>query len=215
MNIVQSKYSGAFVAGALLHDEMTAMLPLLLHPNRVKLVKEEVKNNQYLGIQAQLSRTRVMIEVERRFDNVPLAFWEHYQTCSTEEQKVLLFYVALNTYKLLFDFHTQVTMPNWKEGYKELQVDSFMAVLNKIAMYHPEINDWSEKTLKKCISVYMRMLRQVGLLAVNSKRFKTLSMDEPLYNYFLEIEEPWFLDACLLSPEKRNEIIKSYLNNRK
>lgn len=207
-------YSGSFVAGALLHDETTAMLPLLMHTDRTELVKQEIEQNQYLHIKAKSARQRVMVEINKRFDNETIEFWEHYRTLNTQEQYVMLLYVVLDTYKLLFDFHVEVSMEYINEGKKSLLENAFQVFINTKTLEHPELSEWTEQTVRKCISVYLTMLRQAGLLAMNSKKFKHISLEEDFYEYFIKIEEIWFLEACFLSREKRDAILKNYLIKR-
>lgn len=208
-------YSGSFVAGALLHDEITAVLPLLIHADRQELIKKEIEQNKYLHIEAKSSRRRVMAEINKRFDNETVEFWQHYLSLNRQEQLVMLLYVVLDTYKLLFDFHVEVTMASFNEGKTSLSENAFRMFINKKTLEHPELNEWTDKTINKCISVYMRMLRQVELLAINSKKIKHISLEDDFYDYFIQIKEIWFLDACLMSKEKRDSIINKYVNKIK
>ena len=209
--IDSNKYSGSFVAGALLHDETTAMLPILMSSNREALIKQEIEQNSYLHIKSKSSRKRVMAEIIKRFDNETIDFWRYYQTLKYQEQLVMLFFVSLDTYKLLFDFHAEVAMTNWSEGKSSLSENYFQVFINNKISQHPELNEWTDKTIKKCISVYLTMLRKVGLLQINSKKFTHINLEDEFYEYFIGKEEIWFLDACFLSREKRDDIIKKYL----
>ena len=215
MTIINSNiYSCSFVAGAILHEEFTAMLPLLMSSNREQQVKKEIEQNKYLHIQAKSSRQRVMAEINKRFDNETKDFWQHYQTLDRQEQLVMLLYVVLDTYKLLFDFHVEVTMASFNEGKTSLSENVFQMFINKKTLEHPELNKWTDKTVSKCISSYLTMLRQVGLLAINSKKFKYTSLKDDFYEYFIQIKEIWFLDACFLSKGKRDSIINKYVMKR-
>jgi len=211
INMTYNTYSGSFVAGALLHNEITAVLPLLMNSNRESLITQEIEQNNYIHIQAKSSRKRVMAEIIKRFDNETIDFWRHYQTLDRQEQLVMLLYVSLDTYKLLFDFHVEITMANWAEGKTSLQENYFQVFLNNKTLEHPELNKWTDKTVHKCISVYLTMLRQAGLLGINNKKFKQISLRDDFYEYFIQIKEIWFLDACFLSRKKRDSIINNYL----
>lgn len=210
-----NKYSGSFVAGALLHEEITAMLPLLMSSNRDVLVQQEIEQNIHLHIKYKSSRQRIMIEIVKRFDHETLDFWRYYQTLEYQEQLGMLFFVTLDTYKLLFDFHVEVTMTNWAEGKSSLSENYFQVFINNNISQHPELNEWTDKTIRKCISVYLTILRKVGLLQINSKRFTHINLSDEFYEYFVKNEEIWFLDACFLSKEKRDAIITKYLTKMK
>jgi len=214
--IKSNTYSGSFVAGALLHDETTAMLPLLMdETGRDILVQQEIEKNEYLHIQTRSSRKRVMSEINKRFNNETIDFWEHYKTLNHQEQLFMLLYVVLDTYKLLFDFHVEVTMANLNEGKTSLSENYFRIFINQKILEHPELSKWTDKTISKSISVYLTMLRQAGLLAVNSKKFKHITLTSDFYEYFIKTEEIWFLDACFLSRKTRDSIIKKFVMKRK
>ena len=71
-----SPYSAAITGGGFLFEETDALLPLLKSPDREVLVKDELVNNRILHINAEKSRSKAILEIKRRFDVMPPAFWE-------------------------------------------------------------------------------------------------------------------------------------------
>ena len=62
-----STYSASFTAGSLLHRETTSILHLLEAENTQELLKSEAKNNQYIQINSEKSRKRVIAEINKRY----------------------------------------------------------------------------------------------------------------------------------------------------
>ena len=116
---------------------------------------------------------------------------------SASDQTVALFLVLLKTYRLLFDFLTQVVLPRWRRMDRRLTRHDLRLQLMELAGRDEKINNLSESTQLKVLKQSMTLLRQVGLL----NREGLLS---PLqcsnFDYYLTHGEPWFLEACLLQP---------------
>ena len=113
-NNINSSYSAAFTAGALLYQEMNSVLHLLMQPNGEELMKDEIKKNEFLNVASINTRKRYVPELIRRYKAVPVSFWQDYLSFSEKAQRVALFYVVMKTYKLIWDFHINVTIPKWK-----------------------------------------------------------------------------------------------------
>ncbi len=135
-----SKYSASFNAGSLLHRETTSILHLLEADNAQELLKNEVKNNQYIQINSETSRKRVITEITKRYAVVKPDFWGFYKTRNIQEQKVMLFYLCLKCYKLMFDYHFNVTVKRIKDmckedaisAHPEISLDDYISMKRKI-----------------------------------------------------------------------------------
>ena len=64
-NNINSFYSAAFTAGALLYQEMNSVLHLLMQPNGEKLMKDEIKKNEFLNVASINTRKRYVPELIR------------------------------------------------------------------------------------------------------------------------------------------------------
>lgn len=186
-------------------EETSILLPLLQSPDREALLKEECLHNNLLRINAETSRKRAISEIARRYDAMPATFWRDWQDMSSHDRPVALFLVILKTYKILFDFHVNVTMRKWNSISKTVDFDHIQMEFNEIAGRDAFVDSWSEATRKKVGSVYLTILRKVGML--NAKQgLQPISCSN--FHYYLTHGEAWFLEACLLAPYEIEKIRK-------
>ena len=195
-----SPYSAAFTGGGFLHAELTAMLPLLLSPDRDALVKDEILHNNILRINSEVSRKRIIAELRRRVDALPREFWNFYQNLSGYAQKIAVFYVLLKTYRLLFDLHIGVTVRRWQLSKTTLDVDDVKIFFNELASKDEFVSSWSDKTQDKVRSSYMSILRKINILDEKGDTLNRVPITDCDFSYFIDNGENWFLEACLLRP---------------
>lgn len=203
---MNSPYTAAITGGGFLLNETLALLPLLQSTDRGKRLKDEQLNNHVLMINAEASRKRAIAEISRRYDVMPPAFWQDFLAMTSAEQPIALFFVLLKTYKILFDFHVNVTIRRWNSVAKSVNKEDILMELNEISARDAFVDSWSEATKSKVISAYLSILRKIGML----DRDNQLQMpDCTNYPYYLQIGEPWFLEACLLQPYQIEKIKNS------
>lgn len=203
MKRIQSPYTAAITGGGFLFEETNLLLPLLQSDNRTALLKEETVNNRILHINSETSRKRNIVEIARRYDTMPVSFWEDYKEMAENDQKIALFFVILKTYKVCFDFQIRVTMRKWNGIAKSLTHEDLMMEFSEIAAKDDFVNSWSENTMRKVASTYLSILRKVGMLDSNSELH---SVEANNMDYYIKIGEPWFLEACLLQPYQIDQI---------
>lgn len=206
MNIQTINYSAAFTAGALLYTETNALLGILLSNNSEQLIAEEIKNNQLIQINSEASRKRVLQEIVKRFQNVSIDLWRQYEYMPENEMKLVLFYSCLKSYRLIFDFHFEVTLKRQNIGADHADNYFYRMKLDEIGMNDPEVDTWTEHTKTKTITVYQRILREAGLIKEGKLSPVDASID--FWIFFGRNRENWFLDACLLNPTRKNEVLK-------
>lgn len=195
---IESPYSAAFTAGALLYHEMNSVLHLLMQPNYEELMKQEVQKNEFLNVASLSTRKRYVPELIRRFKAVPMSFWHDYISFSESAQRVALFYVVMKTYKIIWDFHINVTIPKWKSFDPTINSNDLNLRYNELAGIDEFVASWSQNTQGKVVSVYLHMLHQAGMRVEGKTDLKQPDLSDDEYLYYLKINEPWFLDACLL-----------------
>ncbi len=210
--MMNSTYTGSFAAGSLLHKETNAILPLLLSDQSDIALKQEIQNNNLLKINSESARKRTVMEIQKRFSGTTKFFWDFYITRNEEEQKLLLFYQCLKVYRLMFDFHFNVTIRQWNSSTPEVEPYHYQMELNEIAGRDDKVYKWTDLTKSKVISVYMRILKDINILDPKTYRLKSIVVsDESFFSYFIKAKDLWFLEACLLSPQSKKIIIESTL----
>ena len=208
MSKIKSPYTAAITGGGFLFEETNALLPLLEAENSEELIKDENINNRVLHINAETSRKKAVREIKRRYKTMSVSFWKDYVLMSQEEQKVALLLVMLKTYKILFDFHVNVTMKKWNSISKSVQLEDLMLEFNEISAKDEFVDSWTLETKKHVASAYLTVLRKVGILSINNQ-LSSVSCDN--FDYYLTHNEAWFLEACLLQPYEITNIKKSLL----
>ena len=113
--------------------EFQRILPLLTDANSELLLKDEIENNRVLQVNSIASRKRFVVEFKRRYAAVPAHFWQTWQNMSEAGQRAGLFYAILKTYKLVFDFHFNVTMKKWNSIDHKLLKEDLLMELNELS----------------------------------------------------------------------------------
>ena len=195
-----SPYSAAITGCGFQMKEFISILPLLESSEAAKLLREEVKNNNLLQVNSQTSRDRFVSEFKKRFAAVPRAFWNQFLELSENGKKAAYFYAILKTYKLLFDFHFNVTIKNWDSIDRVVSPNDIFMNFSEISANDEFVDSWSELTKNKCVSQYLTILRQVGLISGDMNELSPLRLEPEDCKYYINSGEEWFLEACLLYP---------------
>ena len=202
-------YTAAMTGCSFMHNEMKAMLPLLLSPDADALLKKEISENNILLIKSETSRKKAVLEFKRRFNAVPREFWEWFATVSDSTQLLAMFFVNLKTYRIFFDFQVNVVLNNWNGISRTVTYNDILSEFYQISASNAFVDSWSKETKDRITSSFITLLRKVGLLDAKTSELRLPEVNEEEFAYFLKINEAWFLDACLLEPYVINRI-KSY-----
>ena len=187
--------------------EMNRMLPLFLADNSEELLLQEMENNQVLLLNSQTSRKKYIRELKRRFEAVPRTFWLEYQNMSEAAQRLAIFYVLLSTYRLVLDFHLNVTVKKWNSVDPHVYLDDVAMELSQIAADDTFVDSWSDNTKNRVVSAYLTFIDQAGLFDRKSfELHKAIGVTDNEYAYYVQIGQEWFLEACLLHPYEINYI---------
>jgi len=200
-----SPYSAAITGGGFLFEETDALLPLLTSPDRESLVKDELVNNRILHINAEKSRSKAILEIKRRFEVMPPAFWEDYKSMNEDDRKIALLFVILKTYKILFDFQINVAIKKWNSVSRTIDLQDLAIEINEIAAKDEFVDSWSDSTKSKVASAYLSMLRKCGMM---NREGNLVQLKPSNAEFYIRIGELWFLEACFLAPYQIENIKK-------
>lgn len=203
-----SPYSATITGCAFLYNEFMRILPLLMDENAEGLLKEEVLNNRILQVNSQKARQTFITEFKRRYRAVPATFWTNFANMNEAAQRAGLLYAILKAYKLVFDFHFNVTVKRWNSVDQTLHKNDIMMEFSELSSRDAFVDSWTEKTKDKCASQYLTILRQAGLLQEKTDELHALHLKASDYEYYVRSGEDWFLEACLLYPYEVNNIKK-------
>lgn len=205
------EYTASFAAGGLLYDEIDALQSILTTHNWRESLENDIAQNRFLKINSEASRKRFAQEIRLRMNYMTDDFWAIYNQCKEPDKKGLLFYVCLHTYKIIYDFHFNVTVPKFLS--METEIDSYWYEmrLQEISSADRRVNSWSAATKRKVITTYIEILRKIGLV-VNNK-FNPQSFSINIYCYCLRKGDLWALDAFFLKQSEKEGIIKMCNDN--
>lgn len=205
MNKINSPYI-AITGCTFLYFEYRRLLPILMEQNSEQLLKDEIENNKVLQVNSRTSRQRFVVEFKRRYISVPALFWNEWTNWSEQGQRAGLFYAILRTYKLVFDFHFNVTVKKWNSVERQVVKEDLLMEFNEISAHDGFVDSWSQKTKGKCCSNYLTILRQAGLLDEKTNALIPIKLDDSEVSYYIRNGEEWFLEACLLYPYEVKDI---------
>lgn len=198
MKNTNSPYSAAFTAATMAFYETNAALPYLLEDDSKETLTKLREDADILKIQSFQSRKKVVTEIIKRYKSVPKDFWTRYITLPEDEQRVALFYVLMKTYRLVFDFHINVTLEKYNSANQTLSLSDLQMELSEISGRDEFVDSWTDTTKERISAHYMAMLRQAGMLTEKTNEIKRPELSKEAYVYYAQIGEEWFLQACML-----------------
>ena len=206
VNKINSPYSAALTGCPFMFYEMNRCLPLLMDSKADELMKKEIDENKILLINSLVSRKRFVAEFQRRYKAVPRAFWLWYVTLEERAQRFALLYVVLKTYRLVFDFHFNVTLKKWRMAERFVTKEDLTMEMNEIAANDEFVDSWSDSTKDRCVSQYLTFLRHSGMMDNKTNELYPLHFEPKDAEYYFQTGEEWFLEAALLFPYEINEL---------
>lgn len=201
-----SPYSASFTGATFMFAEFNAILPLLMDENIDANIKAEVVERKHLQVNTEIAASRVLSEFKKRYTVMPERFWLWYTTLKEQAQKAALLYVILKTYRLLFEFHTGVTIPRWNSAERTVTGNDLLSAYYDIASKDEFVDSWSDQTRKKIISSYQTILCQSGMMDRSTAELRPLHLEAQDYEWYIRNGEAWFLEACLLYPYEIEDI---------
>lgn len=203
----KSPYSASFTGCSFMMYEMNRMLPLFLADNSEELVKREIEGNGVLMVNSMASRKKYVGELKRRFESVPRRYWEDYLGWNENCQRLGLLYVLLRSYRIVFDFHLNVTLKRWNSTNHSVSFDDIAMEVSQIAANDKFVDSWSDATKKRVVSAYLTFLSQAGIYDRRTLELhRAANVADECYAYFVSIGQDWFLEACLLYPYEIEKI---------
>ena len=198
-NTNNSIYSASLTGCSFMLDEMTACLPLLMDDNSEELISREISESNILKMKSLQTRRRAFVEFKRRFDAVPLKFWDRYLNMEKPQQQVAMYFVCLKAYRILFDLHINVALKKWSSANRILTKRDAMAEIYEIASNDAFVDDWSDETKDRVASSFLTFMRRAELLDAKGM-LQAPRLNDNDYRIYFEMGQDWFLQACFLEP---------------
>lgn len=160
-----SRYALSFTSGALLMREAVIAGPLYLREREWTKVRELIEADNLLQSRTRASGVRLAREVAQRLavlndDEIVLLI-----EATTTERGHLMWAAACRRYDLIGDFAEEVLRERFLLLASTLDYDDFDSFVRGKALWHEEVADLRDSTLRKLRSNVFRMLVEAGLFA--------------------------------------------------
>ena len=192
------RYALAFTSGALLARETGIAAPLYLDSHDWGDVRVRLSEDNLLQARTTSSAGRLARETVQRLTVFTDLELELLVEASPSERSLLLWVAACRRYTFIGEFAEEVVRERYLLLTPSLGYTEFDSFVSGKALWHPELAELKESTVKKLRATVFRMLAEAGLLvdgqiqqAVLSERVReALDARQPSDVRFLPVRVP-------------------------
>lgn len=160
-----SRYALSFTSGALLMREAVIAAPLYLRERGWSEVRSAIEQDNLLQTRTLASSQRLTREVTQRLEVLSDNELEMLIAATATERGHLLWAAACRRYDLIGEFAEEVLRERFLLLAVTLDHDDFDSFIRTKALWHEELADLKDSTLRKLRSNVFRMLVEAGLLS--------------------------------------------------
>lgn len=161
----ESRYALSFTSGALLMREALVAAPIYLREHDSARVRELIEEDNLLQSRTRSSGLRLAREVAQRLSVLTDDEIELLVDATTSERGHLMWTAACRRYDLIGEFAEEVLRERFLILASTLDYDDFDSFIRGKALWHEEVADLKDSTLRKLRSNVFRMLVEAGLLS--------------------------------------------------
>lgn len=158
-------YALSFTSGALLMREALVAAPLYLAEGDWSNVRDLIQRDNLLQSRTVSSGQRLAREVVQRLSVLDKQELDLLVASTTTERGHLLWVAACRQYELIGEFAEEVLRERYLLLAPTIDHDDFDGFIRGKALWHQEITDLKDSTLRKLRSNLFRMLMESGLLS--------------------------------------------------
>lgn len=159
------RYALSFTSGALLMREGLIVAPIYLREHEWANVRKVIGDDNLLQSRTYSSGTRLAREVVQRLAVLTDEEIELLIKASPTERGYLMWVAACRRYDLIGEFAEEVLRERFLVLAQTLDHDDFDSFVRGKALWHEEVANLKDSTLKKLRSTVFRMLVEAGLLS--------------------------------------------------
>jgi hypothetical protein len=168
MRVVMAKeirYALSFTSGSLMLHEASVAVPLYLSKRDWKSVRENLEEDNLLQARTVASSTRRAREITQRLTILSDEEIDLLKIATSTERGHLLWVAACRRYQLIGEFAEEVLRERFLTMANTLSYEEFDAFLRGKALWHDEIDELTDSTLRRLRSNLFRMMVESGLLS--------------------------------------------------
>jgi hypothetical protein len=160
-----ARYALSFTSGALLVHEALVAAPLYLRVQDWAKVRELIEEDNLLQARTRSSGFRLAREVAQRLSVLTDAELELLIDATPTERGYLMWAAACRRYDLIGEFAEEVVRERYLVLAPKLDHNDFDSFIRGKALWHEEVANLKDSTLRKLRSTVFRMLVEAGLIA--------------------------------------------------
>ena len=160
-----SRYALSFTSGALLMREAAIAAPLYLRERDWSKVRAAIEQENLLQTRTVASGQRLTREVAQRLEVLSDNELEVLIDATATERGHVLWAAVCRRYDLIGEFAEEVLRERFLLLAASLDHDDFDSFIRTKALWHEELADLKDSTLRKLRSNVFRMLIEAGLLS--------------------------------------------------
>jgi hypothetical protein len=169
-----SRYAMSFTSGALLMREAVIAAPIYLREHDWAKVRHLIGEDNLLQARTVSTGQRLAREVAQRLAVLTDDELELLIDSTTSERGHLLWAAACRRYDLIGEFAEEVLRERFLLLTPKLEHDDFNSFVRSKALWHEEVADLKDSTLRKLRSTVFRMLVEAGLLTEDGRIFQAV-----------------------------------------
>ncbi|MFI7033704.1 DUF1819 family protein [Microbispora rosea] len=168
------RYALSFTSGALLMREAVIVAPLYLAQRNWGLVRAWIEERNLLQARTLSSRSRLAREVTQRLAVLTDDEIELLIDATATERGHLLWAAACRRYDLIGEFAEEAVRERFLLLTPTLTYEDFDSFVRGKALWHTELAEVKDSTLRKLRSNVFRMLNEAGLLSDRGHLFQAV-----------------------------------------
>lgn len=190
-------YSLSFTAASLMNFETEQVALLYLEHKDWDIVKDLIVDDNILQKGTISTRKREFAEIKKRLTNITDEDLEFMSNCTTDELKLYCLFLCSKTYRLIFEFISEVTREKYLMFDYSILDSDYVRFIDSKVMSSNKLQNITEKTEYKIKQVIFRILEQSTL--IDSAKLRNIQkpyISEELENIVAK-NNPIFLSSFL------------------
>jgi hypothetical protein len=159
------RYALSFTSGTLLTREASIGVPLYLEDHDWQAVRARLIGENLLQTRTDSSAARLARETVQRLAVFVDRELELLVAASPSERNLLMWIAACRRYAFIGEFAEEVVRERYLLLTPSLEYAEFDSFVSGKVLWHPELAELKESTLKKLRATVFRMLTEAGLLS--------------------------------------------------
>lgn len=161
----RARYALSFTSGALLSREALIAAPIYLGERDWIKTRKLLEQDNLLQARTRSSGTRLAREVSQRLAVLAVEELELLLDATPSERGHLMWVAACRRYAMIGEFAEEVLRERFLVLAQTLDYDHFDSFIRGKTLWHEEVANLKDSTLKKLRATVFRMLTEAGLLS--------------------------------------------------